>query len=168
MFKRKGASRSKMKISAVVNNLGPSQMAFYLIKEFNKLSKDTKNSCSVFTELSGVFVTRPLFSCYSIAFFPEYDGTSICTTIQEAKAVLATSNSAKKYLYLWDLDWTQKPVNHKEYCDIMLNDRLEIIARSDSHAKCIENFCNRTPIGIIDNWNHKSLLKMLGEQNEQN
>jgi hypothetical protein len=157
-----------MKISAIINNLGPSQMAFYLIKEFNKLSKEPENSCCVFTELSGVFVTRPLFSCYSVAFFPEYNGVSISTTLQEARSLLQTSNNASKYLYLWDLDWTQGPVNHEAYCNIMLDDRIKIIARSERHAKCIENFCNKSPIGVLDNWNHKELLKILGEQNEQN
>lgn len=157
-----------MKIAAVVNNLGPTQMAFYLIKEFNQLSRDSDNSCSVFTEISGVFVTRPLFSCYSLAFLPEYDGVAISTTVEEARSLLQVSSNAKKYLYLWDLDWTVGAVDHAAYCGVLRDPRLEIIARSEDHAKAIENFCNRKPVAIVDDWNHKSLLEILGGQDEQN
>lgn len=157
-----------MKIAAVVNNLGPSQMAFYLIKEFNELARDSKNSCSVFAELSGVYVTRPLFACYTTAFLPEYNGVAISTTIEEARSLLQVSSNAKKYLYLWNLDWASRPVDHAAYCAVLRDPRLQIIARSEDHAKAIENFCNKKPVGVVDDWNHKSLLEILGEQNEQN
>jgi len=155
-----------MKISTVINNLGPSQKSFYMIKEFNKLSKNSKYSCCAFTEISGVYVTRPLFSCLSIAFFSEYSGVAIATTIQEAKTLLETSNKTNKYLYLWDMDWTQTVVNHDYACSILRDPSIKIIARSASHAKVIENFCNRTPVGIVDDWNHKQLLEIIGGDNE--
>jgi len=39
--------------------------------------------------------------------------------------------------------------------------RLKIIARSESHAQIIENFCNKKPIGIVEDWNKEQLLKLL-------
>jgi hypothetical protein len=155
-----------MKISTVVNNLGPSQKSFYMIKEFNKLSKNSKYSCCAFTEISGVFVTRPLFSCLSVAFFSDYSGIAIATTISEAKTILETSNKTEKFLYLWDMEWTQNIMNHHLACSILRDPRLKIIARSESHARAIENFCNKKPVGIVDDWNHSQLLKIIGGSNE--
>lgn len=155
-----------MKIAAIINDLSASQKSFYLIKEFNELCKDPKMSCSTFTNVSGVFVTKPLFSCMSIAFFTDYDGVAIATTIEEAKLLLESSNNSERYLYLWDLIWTETPVNHHEVCKVLRDPRLKIIARSESHAKVIENFCNKTPVGIVDDWNRKQLLEIVGGKNE--
>lgn len=155
-----------MKIAVVIDDLSASQKSFYLINEFNKLCASPKFSCSAFVNTCGIFVKKPLFSCMSIAFFSAYDGIAIATTIEEAKSLLNTSNNSDKYLYFWDLDWLRTPVNHDEHCKILRDERLKIIARSDSHAKLIENFCNKAPVGIVDDWNHKQLLEIIGGNNE--
>jgi len=111
-------------------------------------------------------VTKPLFSCMSVAFFSEYDGAAIATTVEEAKSLLETSNNSDRYLYLWDLAWTERPVNHEGFCKILRDPRLKIIARSKSHAIAIENFCNKKPVGVVDDWNHKQLLEIIGGNNE--
>ena len=111
-----------MKIAAVIDNLGPSQKAFYLIKEFNKLCADAKMSCAAFVNTCTGHVTKPLFSCMSIAFFSDYDGVAIATTIEEAHSLLQSSNNSDKYLYLWDMPWTEQPVNHDMICNILRDD----------------------------------------------
>lgn len=148
-------------ISAVINDLGPSQKSFYLIKTFNELSRDPNFSCSAFLCNIGVPVTKPLFSCCSVSFFSDYSGSAIATSLQEADTVLKSSNNSKKYLYLWDMEWLTKPMNYSEVCKILLNERLNIIARSVSHASIIKNFCNKKPVGIVDDWNKDQLLSIL-------
>ena len=139
-------------IAAVLNDLGPSQKAFYLIKEFNKAIKDTKKSVCVFFERPSVPVTKPLFACSNISFFSGYHDIAISTNLHEAETLLKSYNKSDKYLYLWDIDWLEKPVYYKTAQKIILNDRLKIIARSKDHANVIENFCNKSPEGIVDNW----------------
>ena len=151
-----------MNIAGVLNNIGPSQKAFYMIKELNELAKDPDNSCAAFIELMGVCVIKPFFSCYNIAFFSEYHGTAIATTLEEANIILQTSNNTNKYLYLWNLEWLNKPINYTAALDILLNPELKLIARSDSHAKVIENFCNKTPAGIVEDWNRHQLKEIVG------
>lgn len=155
-----------MKIAAIINDLGPSQKAFYLIKEFNKLCANAKMSCTAFVNICSAYVTKPLFSCMSIAFFSDYNGVAIATTVEEANSLLQSSNNSDKYLYLWDLAWTERPVNHDMFCNILRDSRLKIIARSESHAKTIENFCNKKVVGIVDDWNAEQLLKIVGAKNE--
>ena len=155
-----------MKIAAIINDLGPSQKAFYLIKEFNRLCANAKMSCTAFVNTCSAYVTKPLFSCMSIAFFSDFNGVAIATTVEEANSLLQSSNNSDKYLYLWDLAWTEHPVNHDAFCNILRDPRLKIIARSESHAKTIENFCNKKVVGIVDDWNAEQLLQIVGAKNE--
>ena len=155
-----------MKIAAVINDLGPSQKAFYLIKEFNRMCANAKMSCTAFVNTCSAYVTKPLFSCMSIAFFSDFNGVAIATTVEEANSLLQSSNNSDKYLYLWDMAWTEQPVNHDAFCNILRDPRLKIIARSESHAKTIENFCNKKVVGIVDDWNAEQLLQIVGANNE--
>jgi hypothetical protein len=65
------------------------------------------------------------------------------------------------YFYVWDLDWLENPVYFSAAMKIMRDDQVKILARSKSHAKCINNFCNKDVIGIIDNWNVEQILGVL-------
>lgn len=152
-------------ITAVVGDLGPSQKSFYFIKNFNELSKNPNFSCSAFVCNIGVPVTKPLFSCSSVSFFSDYFGIAISTTIAEADMLLKSSNNSKKYLYLWDIEWLVRTMNYSQVCSILMDERLNIIARSESHAKIIENFCNKKPIGIVEDWNRDQLLTLLEKTN---
>lgn len=152
-------------IAALLNDLGPSQKAFYFIKSFNELSKDPNFSCAAFTCNIGVPVTKPLFSCSSVACFSDYFGIAIATTLAEAEMLLKSNNKSKKYLYLWDLEWVRNPVNFSQACNILLDNRLKIITRSKSHSQIVENFCNKKPIGIVEDWNGEQLLTLLEKEN---
>tara|TARA_R100000805_G_C3621857_1_gene126464 strand:- start:955 stop:1425 length:471 start_codon:yes stop_codon:yes gene_type:complete len=148
-------------ITAVLEDLGPSQKAFYFIKNFNELSRNQNFSCSAFLCNIGVPVTKPLFSCSSVSFFSDYFGIAISTTIAEADMLLKSHNNSKKYLYLWDMEWLTRSMNYSQVCNILLDKRLKIIARSKSHAQIIENFCNKKPIGIVDDWDKEQLITLL-------
>ena len=150
-----------MKISAILDNIGPSQCSFYLIKEFNKLSANHMNCCSVFVNRITSPVIKPLFSCPIVAYFMGYDGIAISTTLNEASSILESSNNSKKFLYLWDLEWLYAPRDYDRVYNILSSPQLSLIARSESHAKIIENFCNRSVRGIVNNWNKDQLIEVL-------
>ena len=150
-----------LNVCATVNDLGPSQKSFYLIKEFNRATYETQISTSVFYSRSAVPVTRPLFSCNSISFFASYHGHAFSTTLQEAEMLLKTNNSASKYLYLWDIDWLNHPVHYGAATNILCDPRLKIISRSDYHSTIIENFCNKKPVGKVDNWNLQQIIEVI-------
>ena len=148
-------------IAAVIDNLGPSQKSFYLVKEFNK-SSSARNLCtSVFFQRAAIPVTGTLFSCRSISFLSGFHHNAIATTIGEANVLLKSNNAAKKFLYLWDLEWLRNPTHYDISSKILLDDRIHIIARSDEHAKMIDNFCNKMPIAVVDNWHLESLVKVV-------
>lgn len=152
-----------MNISAIVKNLNASQKNYFLIKEFNKISANPNFSCSIFVEQVGIPVTKPLFSCPAIAFFSGYKGKSIATTLEETVTMIRTATNSDMFLYLWDLEWLNNPVVYEQALLILLNDNLRIIARSESHAKIIENFCNKEVCGIVNNWESSKLLQIIGD-----
>lgn len=156
-----------MNIAAVVNNLGPSQKCFYLIKEFNKTIASTNTCTSVFFERAAIPVVPTMFSCKSISFLSGYHHNAIATSFEEANILLKSNNAAKKFLYLWDLEWLRNPNKFSQACDLLLDKRLNIIARSDSHATMIDNFCNKEPIAIVDNWHLATLLKAVHDVNNK-
>ena len=122
------------KMAAIVNDIGPSQKSFYMIKEFNKAAMSKDFSMSAFYSRPAIPVTKPHFACSNISFLAGYDG---------------------------DIEWLTHPVNFSAACDILLDDRLKLIARSDSHATVINNFCNKKIDGVLDNWNIDELISIV-------
>ena len=149
-----------MNIAAVLDNLGPSQKSFYLIKEFNKVLPHKEICVSVFFKRASVPVMPVMFSCKSISFLSGYHNTAIATTIDEANILLKANNNASKFLYLWNLEWLTHPSMYSAITKILRDKRLKIIARSESHAAMIFNFCNKRAVGIVDNWNIDQLISV--------
>jgi hypothetical protein len=150
-----------LKLAAVVNDLGPSQRNFYMIKEFNRTATSKDASISTFYSRPIAPITKPHFSCRSVAFLSGYNGIAIADSLTCAETLLKSHNRSDKYLYLWDIDWLITPVNFSVACDILRDDRLKLIARSESHAKVISNFCNKDVSGIVDNWNIDELREVI-------
>ncbi len=140
-------------ISAFMESLGPSQNAFYLIKEWNKAQEDTALSLGVFVNAHSLPVSTCMFSYKLSAFLSSYNGVLISTTIKNAAISLKTPTKMSRYLYLWDFGWTKGKSSYASICEVLRNDKIKIIARSQEHADMIENFCNKKPVGIVDNWN---------------
>ena len=106
-------------------------------------------------------VLPPFFSCMNISFFSNFKGDAIATSIETANLLLKTNNSCNRYLYLWDMEWLRNPLAFETMSEIMNDERIKLIARSDSHKDLIENFCNREVIGIVDDWNVDQLQELL-------
>ena len=87
--------------------------------------------------------------------------------MQEAQVLLNSGNASDKYLYVWDLEWIDSPMMFDQAMKIMRDKRLKIIARSESHAVAIENFCNKKPIGIVSDWNAEQLIRLVKNENDR-
>ena len=151
-------------IAAVMTSLDFSDKCFYMIKEFNKALEltDKRISTSLFFSVP-TSEPLPVKSCFAHQFsyyLESYQGMAIATNLKDAQTTLKMSGGADVYLYLWDLPWNNKTVEFEECVKVMRDSRLSIIARSDSHARAIENFCNKKPVAIIDNWDIEKLSEL--------
>jgi len=95
------------------------------------------------------------------SFINSYSGVLIPTSLEMTRICLKASSNTNIFLYLWDLDWLESPVHFSSAMDILRNDKVKIIARSHSHAECIENFCNKKPVGVVSNWDARQLLELI-------
>jgi hypothetical protein len=119
----------------------------------------TTNLCvSAFLKRFTVPIAPTLFSCRSVAFMSSYHHNLISTTIADANMILKSNNAAAKFLYLWDLEWIYNPSGFMDHVDILKDKRLKIIARSKPHAQMIENYCNKSVVGIVDDWDLESVI----------
>lgn len=154
-----------IEIAAVLHDLGPSQKSFYMIRQFNKLAAMKDFSVSAFYSRPAMPVTKTIFSCRNISFLSGFNGIAIATSLSDVDILLKSHNNSKKYLYLWDMEWLANPMAFSSVSNVLLDERLKIIARSKSHASVIENFCNKKTIGIVDNWDLSQLLSLVVEEN---
>lgn len=150
-------------IAALLNNLSISQNSYNMIKSFNQLSGNQNNVCCFYHNLSSPPV-EPLFAMMNIYYLNLFKGSVIATSLHTAQTLLNLNTKVNKYLYLWDLEWLTRPVRYEHALNILTNKDLKIIARSESHAKVIENFCNKKVCGIVDNWESEKLLQIIGDE----
>lgn len=150
-----------MNISAVVKDLAVSQNSFYMIKEFNKLLDSPDISAGAFYQRASIPATTPCFGTKICAHIASYDGVLIPNSLELTEMCLKFMTNSDIYFYVWDLDWLENPVYFSAAMKIMRDDQVKILARSESHAECINNFCNKEVVGIVDNWNSSQLLKVI-------
>lgn len=149
-----------MNIAAIVTDTVLSQNTFYLFKTFNQLSEQGYSPFCFYSSLSNLPIS-PSFAVLNIHnahFFSR--GPIIATNIENAKLMLKLPIKAKKYLYLWDLEWLRGSYNYIQNVDILRNSNIQLIARSESHAQNIQNYCTRTVEHIISNWEIEGIKKL--------
>lgn len=148
-----------MKIASIVDNLSLSQNIFWMSKSFNKLSQYNINPFCFYINLGapGVRFNFPSMNVYYAANFSGVDKPPIiCTSLKTLEICMNLKINARKMLYLWDLEWLRlsksSVVNYKKNAQLLSNKGIELIARSESHADVISNYCNRKVDFITDDW----------------
>tara|TARA_R110000824_G_scaffold9366_1_gene41885 strand:- start:1238 stop:1693 length:456 start_codon:yes stop_codon:yes gene_type:complete len=149
-----------MKTGIVVGDLGPSQLSYYVIRNCNdELTRNNKDDFVVFVENLSRFAMQPNFGLMSIDEIWSFNGLLIATSISTALQVKKATNNSKKYFYVWDLEWT-RPHGHDFLYNIEAFKDIDLIARSEEHAKAIKNYCNRDVVGIVEDFNLQELYKV--------
>lgn len=152
-----------MQIASLVDNLSASQSSFYMVKNFNKLVKDTQHDAGCFFANLSYAPVPTFFTVQNLYYLQYFHGVVIADSLEMANVALKTKNNSQKYLYLWDLEWIRSPTSYENIVEILHNPKLKIIARSESHANLITNFCNRVPCAIIDDWNIEQIKGMVSQ-----
>jgi hypothetical protein len=151
-----------VKLGIVVNNLGPSQMNFDIIRQTNGfLSASALADVIVFYEN----LQRPClpmsFACMQVAEAWGFDGALIATNLSTAEKVLRCPSSRKRLFYLWDLEWLR--LQQKHYRSLQAtyaHPDLTLITRNEDHKKVVENAWNVRVAATIDDFDIASLMKI--------
>ena len=151
-----------MNIGIVVPHLGSSQIAFYAIKEINKLAAEGyEHDLTLFFEQLLPQLMQPQCASMCINELMSFKGTLITTTIDNTTMSLArnTRTNNRIIFYVWDLEWMRPGKNIYLYNYNAFKNVNKIIARSKNHALAIENYCNRTVDNILEEFDIKEIMK---------
>lgn len=89
------------------------------------------------------------------------NGAIICPTIELAKNILNTANNSKRILYLYDLEWMFRPMLYHEIYELLNNESLFLILRSEDHVSPVKNISNREPDAIINKFSLGKIWNLL-------
>lgn len=150
-----------MRIAAILDELALSQNSFYMLKNFNELSKNLDNNVYCFYQnLSH----KPIAAAFSImhVYYANYfhNGLMIATDLATLKTMSKIVNSSNRYFYVWDLEWLRSPQPFMETVSLVKD--VKLIARSEYHAQVISNYFNKPVSAIIDNWDIKGIEGLYG------
>lgn len=146
------------KLGIIVNNLGPNQLAYYLINTGNKFVNDGEKDLTLFFHDLMPECANPLFGIMNLAEVYSYNGPVVATNINNASRLLEYPGPSKKVFYVWDLEWLRMP--NKQY--EQLNDvygKIPLIARSKRHYDILSNAWQQ-PIGIVEDADVNKLYEL--------
>ena len=152
-------------IGILLEDLSASQLTFYTIKNINDYLENSDIDFVVIFQNSTTSMITPRFSTMSVSEMWSFNGIVIATSVTTALSMQKTCTPVEKYFYVWDLDWHRQSGREFEYTIQAYNDpKLNLIARSSSHAKAIKNYCNRDVCGIVDNFNIDQLIGVINNE----
>ena len=149
-----------MRPGIVVNALGISQMSFQLTTELNKLSDlDDYWDIILFYHTYDMILKPPFFAMLQEEELWGFNAPCMATDLETAQRLQNCPCPNPKLFYVWDLEWTQGTYNIDEIASIYMDPKLQLVARSDSHAKAISS-CWKEPIDVIEGFEHDKLIKL--------
>ena len=137
---------------------------FFAIHNLNKLTETTTSSCLFCDNINDGFPLQISTNVLhrSHAFY--FNGILITDDLTRSQDFINTTYAKKRFLYLYHLEWPY--INNLQFAHIqrsMLNNNIELIARSQSHAELIESLFKK-PKYIMPEWDYKTLIEV--DQNE--
>lgn len=164
-FPRKISTMNKL--GFLLPHLGSSQAAFYTINTANIMFGQPDIDITIFYKELFQPCSKPLCASMNAAEIWGFDGVLISTDIDTTLMSLNAVAPKRRLFYIWDLEWTHAGKNDFIYnMQAFRNPRVELVARSNSHAYVIDNYANRPVNAIIPDFNIHYILDYLERTNE--
>lgn len=151
-----------MKTMILLNHLGFGEENYEIFRDVNKIASDTIEELSIAVNdvsTKVIEVNTAVTNVAEISCFQ--DGVLIATNLVNASQILNAHTSSTKLLYLWDLDWMHALFDYEWMYNVLTNDKLKIIVRSESHRDAVLNLCNKEPIGVIQDFSLEKIWNLL-------
>lgn len=139
-----------MRIGLLLPKYNTSQLAYEAIKSINKqVCLTTKDDYILFYENVSPFCEQPMCAAMTPDEMALFDGMLISTNFTNLEQCVRTINTAKKVLYLADIEWLRPNYNRSYEQNMSLLDGVRLIARSQTHKQILENYCNK-PVEVVE------------------
>jgi hypothetical protein len=130
------------------------------IKNINRLKDVGVGSCLFCDIVDQNFSVPVKTSVLQKAHAFNFDGTLIAHDLALVQQLKNMVYAKKRYIYLYDLDWMRIENLHFAHLKTtLLNDDIDIIARSDSHYKLISHLFKK-PKHIMKYWDVNVLKEL--------
>ena len=151
-----------IKFGVLVESIDLSQHGIQLLNNLNSLvDKYAFYSPIVFYRTYSQPISPPFFSLMQHAEVWGFDSPVITSSPTLLLQLLQCPQVPRIIFYVWNLDWMYAPNTPlQHWTNIYQNDRVELVARSQHHAKIIEN-CWKKPTNIIKDFDYEGLTKLL-------
>ena len=133
---------------------------FFAIHDLNLLSQ-TNTAGSLFcTQVVENFPLPIKSNMLQKSHMFNFNGILITDDLMESQNFIHSTYAKKRFLYLYHLEWPY--INNLRFGHvnkILLNENIELIARSPSHADLIEKLFKK-PKYIMPEWDYKILIQI--------
>lgn len=156
-----------MKIGVILEDLGMSQLSYSVISNINKACEhNSENDYIIFFNNMVAPVIPPNCALMNSSEIWSFDGHLIGTSVATTLMALKSINPAKKYFYVWDLEWTRH-AQHRQYSQDIPAFRsrgVSLIARSKEHAAAIQNYSNRKVSHIVSDFDIENIHEVINNE----
>lgn len=155
------------KLGIVLNNLGPSQLAYNLIKSGDELVDSQSADLTLFFYEISPVCGLPLFAIMNLSEAYNYKGIVIATDLNSASRIQEFPGPSKKFYYVWDLEYLRLPQrNYEELCGVYK--KLPLIVRSKQHEHFIGKIWGGNVVGVCENANVNELWSIVNGYTDSN
>jgi hypothetical protein len=148
-----------VKLGIVLDNLGPSQLAYAVLSQANRLVTERSDvDVTVFYESLTRPCITPWFATMQMAEAYGFDGPVVATSLSSAAKLLRMPSCPRKFFLVWDLEWLRKPQPYENLKAVYFHSELTLLARGEDHAKAISDCWNR-PADIVGDFDLPLVLK---------
>jgi hypothetical protein len=150
-----------MKLGILVDNLGPSQMAYSLISRANKVVTEEPSKCiTVFYETLALPCIPLSFAQMNAAEVYGLNWPIIATNLSTAQKLLKITGPTRRLFYVWDLEWLRiQQKDFRSLYNVYGDQRLQLITRGDSHRIAIRNAWGRDS-AIVEDFDMAKLYEL--------
>lgn len=152
------------KYGFLVDSMGINQLAYQLTRSANEylLTNDSVD-VAVFFRNPAAFCIKPNFGVFHMFEGFSYDGFTVATDLSSAQRMLTWPgpNRRNMFFYLNNLEWLHLPQKqYEQLADIYMNPKLNLIARSATHAEIISSVW-RPCYGVVENSNFSKFVEVI-------
>ena len=151
----------QLPLNFLVDHIGASHMAYYLIECANELCEKGEAKVIIFYDQLHRPCRRLLVPAMMMLEAWAQPGVSIATSISSTARLLNLPGPQVKMFYVWDMEWLRNPKQVGPMTELFRHPELTIIARCKDHLEAIENSFNIKVPYVFDNFNHESILQVI-------
>jgi hypothetical protein len=151
-----------MKLGFLLDNLGPSQLAYSVIRGVNEyLEKGGDVPVVLFYERLLPFCLTPHTASMQLAEAWTFDGLLVATSFRTAEKLinLPAARLRSHFFWCYDLEWVRFANKaYRPLADVYRSPRLRLLGRGPDHKAALETAWN-VPVGTMEELDIEYLLR---------